>query len=217
MKALDRFFQLFVVKEKKFYPLYIEQAEITEKAAGLLVELLKEDSYEKRKELGKEIKKNESEGDKVAYTIFDELYKTFVTPFDRADIQQLASRVETFLDFIHDAAKKIVIYHPRSIDKVWIEIGESILEDAKILSGIMKELEFLSGKSKFLMQKCERIKEIEHEVDDLYECYMSNLFEVEKNAIELIKYKNIVQNLEDATDKAKEIGDCVKTIIVKIG
>lgn len=217
MKALDRFFQLFVVKEKKFYPLYIKQAEITEKAAGLLVELLKEDSYEKRKELGKEIKKNESEGDKVAYTIFDELYKTFVTPFDRADIQQLASRVETFLDFIHDAAKKIVIYHPRSIDKVWIEIGESILEDAKILSGIMKELEFLSGKSKFLMQKCERIKEIEHEVDDLYECYMSNLFEVEKNAIELIKYKNIVQNLEDATDKAKEIGDCVKTIIVKIG
>ena len=217
MKALDRFFQLFVVKEKKFYPLYIEQAEITEKAAGLLVELLKEDSYEKRKELGKEIKKNESEGDKVAHTIFDELYKTFVTPFDRADIQQLASRVETFLDFIHDAAKKIVIYHPRSIDKVWIEIGESILEDAKILSGIMKELEFLSGKSKFLMQKCERIKEIEHEVDDLYECYMSNLFEVEKNAIELIKYKNIVQNLEDATDKAKEIGDCVKTIIVKIG
>ena len=209
MKALDRFFQLFVVKEKKFYPLYIKQAEITEKAAGLLVELLKEDSYEKRKELGKEIKKNESEGDKVAYTIFDELYKTFVTPFDRADIQQLASRVETFLDFIHDAAKKI--------DKVWIEIGESILEDAKILSGIMKELEFLSGKSKFLMQKCERIKEIEHEVDDLYECYMSNLFEVEKNAIELIKYKNIVQNLEDATDKAKEIGDCVKTIIVKIG
>ena len=217
MKALDRFFQLFVVKEKKFYPLYIKQAEITEKAAGLLVELLKEDSYEKRKELGKEIKKNESEGDKVAYTIFDELYKTFVTPFDRADIQQLASRVETFLDFIHDAAKKIVIYHPRSIDKVWIEIGESILEDAKILSGIMKELEFLSGKSKFLMQKCERIKEIEHEVDDLFECYMSNLFEVEKNAIELIKYKNIVQNLEDATDKAKEIGDCVKTIIVKIG
>ena len=217
MKALDRFFQLFVVKEKKFYPLYIKQAEITEKAAGLLVELLKEDSYEKRKELGKEIKKIESEGDKVAYAIFDELYKTFVTPFDRADIQQLASRVETFLDFIHDAAKKIVIYHPRSIDKVWIEIGESILEDAKILSGIMKELEFLSGKSKFLMQKCERIKEIEHEVDDLYECYMSNLFEVEKNAIELIKYKNIVQNLEDATDKAKEIGDCVKTIIVKIG
>lgn len=216
MKA-DKFFQYFVVKERKFYPLYIKQAELVENAALLLVSLLKEGSPEARKEICKEIKRIETEGDAVAMTIFEELYKTFVTPFDREDIQALASRVETFLDFIHDSAKKIVIYHPQAIDKVWVDIGDAILEDARIVSGIMKELEFLTGKSKFIMQKCARIKEIEHEVDDLYECYMSNLFEVEKNSIELTKNKNIVQNLEDATDKAKEISDCVKTIIVKIG
>lgn len=216
MKA-DKFFQYFVVKERKFYPLYIKQAELVENAAVLLVSLLKEGSPEVRKEICKEIKRIETEGDAVATTIFEELYKTFVTPFDREDIQALASRVETFLDFIHDSAKKIVIYHPQSIDKVWVDIGDAILEDARVVSGIMKELEFLAGKSKFIMQKCARIKEIEHEVDDLYECYMSNLFEVEKNSIELTKNKNIVQNLEDATDKAKEISDCVKTIIVKIG
>lgn len=216
MKA-DKFFQYFVVKERKFYPLYIKQAELVENAAELLVSLLKEESPEARKEICKEIKRIETEGDAVAKTIFEELYKTFVTPFDREDIQALASRVETFLDFIHDAAKKVVIYHPQSIDKVWVDIGDAILEDARIVSGIMKELEFLANKSKFIMQKCARIKEIEHEVDDLYECYMSNLFEVEKNSIELTKNKNIVQNLEDATDKAKEISDCVKTIIVKIG
>lgn len=214
---IDKFFQLFVVKEKKFYPLYIQQAELIEKAATLLVELMKEESPDRRKEISKEIKRIETQGDGVAMTIFDELYKTFVTPFDREDIQLLASRVETFLDFIHDAAKKVVIYHPLTIDKVWVDIGESILEDARIISGIMNELEFLTSKSKFIMQKCERIKEIEHEVDDLYECYMSNLFEVEKNGIELTKNKNIIQTLEDTTDKAKEISDCVKTIIVKIG
>lgn len=214
---IDKFFQCFVVKEKKFYPLYMKQAEIVENAATLLVEILKEESPDKRKEICKEVKRLETEGDVLAMTLFDELYKTFVTPFDREDIQMLASRVETFLDFIHDSAKKIVIYHPQSIDKVWIEIGEAILEDARILSGIMKELEFLHTKSKFIMQKCARIKEIEHDVDDLFECYMSNLFEVEKNSIELTKNKNIVQSLEDATDKAKEIGDCLKTIIVKIG
>lgn len=214
---IDKFFQYFVVKEKKFYPLYIKQAAIVENAAELLVKLLKEESPEKRKELGKEIKQLETQGDEVERRLFDELYKTFVTPFDREDVQMLTSRVETFLDFIHDSAKKIVIYHPQTIDKVWIEIGEAILEDARILSGIMKELEFLASKSKFIMQKCSRIKEIEHEVDDLFECYMSNLFEVEKNGIELTKNKNIVQNLEDTTDRAKEIGDCLKTIIVKIG
>lgn len=214
---IDKFFQYFVVKEKKFYPLYIRQAEIVENAAELLVKLLKEESPEKRKEISKEIKRLETQGDEVERELFDELYKTFVTPFDREDVQMLTSRVETFLDFIHDSAKKIVIYHPQAIDKVWVEIGEAILEDARILSGIMKELEFLTSKSKFIMQKCTRIKEIEHEVDDLFECYMSNLFEVEKNGVELTKNKNIVQNLEDATDRAKEIGDCLKTIIVKIG
>ncbi|MEF9931325.1 MAG: DUF47 family protein [Bacteroidales bacterium] len=214
---IDKFFQYFVVKERKFYPLYIKQAELVENAATLLVELLKEESPNKRKEICKEIKKLETEGDALEITLFNELYKTFVTPFDREDIQMLTSRVETFLDFIHDSAKKIVIYHPQTIDKVWINIGEAILEDAHILLGIMKELEFLASKSKLLMQKCERIKEIEHDVDDLFECYMSNLFEVEKNGIELTKNKNIVQNLEDATDRAKEIADCIKTIIVKIG
>ena len=214
---LDRLFQYFVVKEKKFYPLYIKQAAVVEKAASLLVDLLKEESYEKRKEIAKEIKKSESEGDVIADCIFDELYKTFVTPFDREDIQLLASKVETFLDFIHDSSKKLVIYHPQTIDKTWVEIGEAIYEDARILSGIMQDLENISKKSKFLMQKCVRIKEIETEIDDIYECYMSNLFEVEKDPIELTKYKNIVQNHEDTTDKAKEIGDCIKTIIIKIG
>lgn len=214
---LDRFFQAFVVKEKKFYPLYIQQATLVEKAASLLVELVKENSVEKRREICKEIKKVETAGDRVAHTIFDELYKTFVTPFDREDIQTLASRVETFLDFIYDSSKKMVIYHPQAIDKVWVSIAEAILEDARILREIMNELEHINTKSAIIMQKCARIKEIENEVDDLYECYMSNLFEVEKNAIELTKNKNIIQNLEDATDKAKEIGDCIKTIIVKIG
>lgn len=214
---LDRFFQAFVVKEKKFYPLYIQQAKLVEQAATLLVELLKEDSVERRREICKEIKKAETAGDVVAHTIFDELYKTFVTPFDREDIQALASRVETFLDFIYDSSKKIVIYHPQAIDKVWVSIGEAILEDSRIVVEIMNDLEQLSKKSQVIMKKCARIKEIENEVDDLYECYMSNLFEVEKNGIELTKNKNIIQNLEDATDKAKEIGDCMKTIIVKIG
>ena len=114
-----------------------------------------------------------------------------------------------------DCAKKMLIYHPIAIDKIWVEIVESILEDAKIISGLINEFSAIKEKAKFLMQKCLRIKEIEHEVDDMYECYMSNLFQIEKNAIELIKNKNIIQNLEDTTDRAKDISDCFKTIIVK--
>ena len=83
---IDRFLQLFVVKEKKFYPLYIEQAANIEAAAKLLVELLQEQDPEKQKALYKDIKEYEHSGDMITAKLYEELNKTFVTPFDREDI-----------------------------------------------------------------------------------------------------------------------------------
>ena len=203
-------------KDKIFYPLYVRQAAIVESAAKLLAELLKAETFEQRNELCKKIKSFESEGDVLANEIFEALYKAKKTPFDRVDLQQLASLVESFLDLIHDSAKKLVIYHPNGIDIQWIEIGDSILEDARVLKGIVEEMPSIEEKAAFLMQKCIRIKEVESEVDDLYESYMSTLFQVEKDAIAITKNKNIVQSLEDTTDKAKEVADCIKTMIVKL-
>ncbi len=203
-------------KDKIFYPLYVRQVAIVESAAKLLAELLKAETFEQRNELCKKIKSFESEGDVLANEIFEALYKAKKTPFDRVDLQQLASLVESFLDLIHDSAKKLVIYHPNGIDIQWIEIGDSILEDARVLKGIVEEMPSIEEKAAFLMQKCIRIKEVESEVDDLYESYMSTLFQVEKDAIAITKNKNIVQSLEDTTDKAKEVADCIKTMIVKL-
>ena len=213
---LSKIFPFLYRKDKALYPLFINQATVVENAAKLLVNLLKAESYDERNELCKQIKACESQGDSIATQIFETLYKTKRITFDRVDIQQLASMIESFLDLIHDSAKKLVIYHPKHIDHVWVEIGESIQEDSKIITGIIKELGNLDEKAKFLMQKCYTIKEIEHEVDDLYECYMSNLFEVEKDSIEITKNKNIIETLEDTTDMAKEIADGIKTIIVKL-
>ncbi len=203
-------------KDAALYPLYINQVTVVENAAKLLVDLLKSDSFEQRNELCKQIKACESQGDTIANQIFETLYKARYTKFNRVDMQQLASMIESFLDLIHDSSKKLVIYHPKHIDHVWVEIGELIQEDAKIITGIIKELGHINEKAKFLMQKCYTIKDIEHEVDDLYECYMSNLFEVEKDSIEVTKNKNIIETLEDTTDMAKEIADVIKGIIVKL-
>lgn len=202
-------------RENRLLKLYKEQAETVEYAAALLDRFVKAESVQERDELCREIKKSESKGDWIADEIFESLYKAKRTFINREYLQILASYIESFLDCIHNCAKKMLIYHPVAIDKVWVEIAESILEDARIISGLVNEFSSISSKAKFLIQKCLRIKEIEHEVDDIYECYMSNLFQIEKNAIELIKNKNIIQQLEDTTDRAKDISDCFKTIIVK--
>lgn len=212
---IDRFLQLFVVKEKKFYPLYIEQAANIEAAAKLLAELLQEHGYDKQKSLYRNVKEYEHSGDLITAKLYEELNKTFVTPFDREDINLLGSRMDTFLDFIHDAAKRMVMYRPKSINQLLIAMGQCIVEDARILTEIMAELDQIQKKPQDINEKCMRIKKIEHDVDDMYEQFMSDVFANEKDAIELVKLKNIGQVLEDATDRAKDVGDIVRGIIIK--
>lgn len=212
---LDRFFQLFVVKEKKFYPLFIDQMENICNAADILVTQFKDTNEENQNEYYKTIKMLETKGDHITAKIYDELSRTFVTPFDRDDIHILASRIDTFLDFIHDCSRKNVMYHPKSTYEEDHTIVDLIKEDAMVLSDVVKKLENLNKNSAYILKQCARIKEIEHKVDDLYESFISNLFHNEKDAIELIKHKNIVQALEDTTDRAKDISDTVRSLIVK--
>ncbi len=213
---IDRIFQLFIVKEKKFFPLFIAQLENINEAAEDLRSLFLESNYDVQKEYHKKISDLETKGDKITATIYDELNKTFVTPFDREDIHILASRIDTFLDFIHDAARKQVMYKPKTIYKDLITIIDFIVEDARILQEIVNDLEQISKKSQEAVKRCRKIKEIEHKVDELYENFNCFLFENEKDAIELVKHKNIVQSLEDTTDKAKDISDSIRSIIVKL-
>lgn len=213
---LDRFLQLFVVKEKKFYPLYIAQTENIIEAAEELKRLYLESNYELQKESYKKIKELESKGDKITAKIYEELNLTFVTPFDREDIHVLASRIDTFLDFIHDAGRKLVMYRPAPPARDLIIIVDLILEDAKLIAEIAKGLETMAKKSDEILKRCKRIKDIEHKVDELYEDYNMFLFQNEKDAIELVKNKNIVQSLEDTTDRAKEVADSIKSIIIKL-
>ena len=212
---IDRFLQLFVVKEKKFYPLYIEQAVNIEAAAKLLVELLQERKPENQKTLYKKVKDYEHSGDQITARLYEELNKTFVTPFDREDINRLGSSMDTLLDFIHDAAKRVLMYRPKNVNQLMVAMAQCIVEDARILGQIMDELDQLQKRPQEINEKCVRIKQIEHDVDNLYEEFMSDVFANEKDAIELVKLKNIGQVLEDATDRAKDVSDIVRGIIIK--
>ena len=194
---IDRFLQLFVVKEKKFYPLYIEQAVNIEAAAKLLVELLQERKPENQKTLYKKVKDYEHSGDLITARLYEELNKTFVTPFDREDINRLGSSMDTLLDFIHDAAKRVLMYRPKNVNQLMVAMAQCIVEDARILGQIMDELDQLQKRPQEINEKCVRIKQIEHD------------------AIELVKLKNIGQVLEDATDRAKDVSDIVRGIIIK--
>lgn len=214
---IDKILQLFVVKEKRFFPLYIQSAENILKAAELLEEVTETEDPEERRILAHRIKECETEGDRITDRIIDELLDAYVTPFDRDDIHSLAEDMDTFLDNIRDSSKKIAIYQPRTNSHKLQQIAGYIRKDAEILLEMTRRFDKMRDEVKWFDDRCDDIKENEHICDDIYESYMSNLFEFESDAVELVRKKNILQALEDTSDVAKRVSGTLRSIVVKMG
>lgn len=212
---ISRFFEALVPKEKKFFPLFEADAENLMSAALLLNKLLITDDAELREKYIQQIKDHEKRGDEITHEIFDELNKTFITPFDREDIYNLNSSLDDVLDYINGVALKIKMYKPKVLRKEFIDLSELILFSSRELKEALIGLRDLKHPEK-IKNHCIRINEIENQADDIYHTTISELFEKEKDAIELIKQYEILQNLEKATDMAEDVSDVIKTIIIKI-
>ena len=102
--SLNSFFQFFVPKEKKFFPLYIQQAEYIDKASKLLYQMIIKTDLQELEDLKKEIKACERAGDEVLHDFYTQLFSTVLTPFEREDVHELAEMMDTFLDRIDDSA-----------------------------------------------------------------------------------------------------------------
>ena len=196
----NSFFSKFTPKEPKFFPLLKQLSDVLSASSVLLVESLEHDLPTERADYYKQIKDMEREGDRLTHLIFDELSTTFITPFDREDIHDLASCMDDVIDGINSSAKRIVIYNPRPISESGKELSRLIHEEAINIGKAMDELETFR---------------IENQADDVYELVITKLFEEEKDCIELIKIKEIMHELEKTTDAAEHVGKILKNLIVK--
>ncbi|HNW69948.1 MAG TPA: DUF47 family protein [Bacteroidales bacterium] len=201
-------------KEKKFYPLFQESAENLVKGATLLNKyFLITDKIEKERILAS-IKEHENLGDDITHKMFDELNKTFITPFDREDINKLTSSLDDVMDQINSFGQKVRIHPAKNEPGCFLEMSELILQATYNIKNAMSELNNLKNPKK-IMESCIRINEIENQADDVYHRAVSDLFENEKDAIELIKISGMLASLEKATDMAEDVSDVIKAIIVK--
>ncbi|EGF52483.1 DUF47 domain-containing protein [Bacteroides fluxus] len=211
----NSFFSRFTPKEPKFFPLLKQLSEILAASSELLVESLKHDSPEERTGFYKRIKDMEREGDKLAHRILDELGTTFITPFDREDIHDLASSIDDVIDGINSCAKRIAIYNPHPISESGKELSRMIQQEAECIVKAMDELETFRKNPNTLRGYCSKMHDIENQADDVYEFFITRLFEEEKDCIELIKVKEIVYELEKTTDAAEHVGKILRSLIVK--
>lgn len=208
-------FSKFTPREPKFFPLLAALSDVITEATDVMTEFIKNYSIENAEEYYKKIKEIERKGDSLSNKVFDELNTTFITPFDREDIHHLASQMDDVTDYINSAAKRIYLYKPKKMPDAALELVHCIKDSAGYIEKSVNELNALKKKIKHIKEYCAELHTIENKADDVYEHFLIDLFENAKDGVELIKQKEIMYELEKATDAAEYVGKIIKTIIVK--
>ncbi len=212
--SLNSIFQYFIPKDKKFFPLFEKDSANLISLGEKLVEALNEDDLTRRKELFKDIEDLEHTGDEITHQIHLELSKNFITPFDREDIHRLASALDDIADYIHGSASRIDLYQVTEITPPIKELANLILQACQDLHKAIHELRNLKN-IRIIADSCVRINSIENQADYVFDKAVSELFMYEKDAIKLIKYKEILSALEDATDMCEDAANVLESILVK--
>ena len=210
--SLNSFFQFFVPKETKFYPLYQQQAAYIDKAATLLRQMLVETDLDQLEALRKHIKSCETEGDQVLRDFYSQLFATVLTPFDRDDVHELAEMMDTFLDRIDDSANIILTRRFLAVDEDLTTMADNIMFAAENLSTIIADMPNMLDNRKEINRLCQEIKTLENESDVLYGSYISKLFNNGYTLTEIIKRKDLVQ----VPNSVKYISDKVRSIVSKM-
>lgn len=213
---IDSVFSYLVPKDRKFFPLFNEAANNLVNASELLVQLIGENDFENRTVYVKAIKESELAGDRLTHKLMHELNATFITPFDREDIHILINTMDSVVDYINSAAKRIDLYKLVKFPQEFIQVADLILEANKEIQSVLMNVKNVND-FKSYSDSITKISDLETQVDDIYQSYLTDLFEEELNAIDLIKKRDILTALEKAIDKCDDVANIFSTLIVKIG
>jgi predicted phosphate transport protein (TIGR00153 family) len=195
--------------EEKFFDLFRELSGNIVEGAKLLRELL--ENYDDVPAMVQKIKAVEHKGDEVTHRIFIKLNSSFITPFDREDIHMLASSLDDVLDYINSAADRLATYKISNPPSAAAATAVVILRQAEELA---KAVNLLEDGNK-LLEHCVEVNRLENEADGISRAAIGFLFDHEKDPIQLIKHKELLEVLEAATDKAEDAANVLETVVLK--
>lgn len=202
----------FFPKESNFFELFEEMAKTVAKAALILASLM--EKWENVTEEVEKINELEHEGDSITHRVMAQLHSTFVTPLEREDIALLANRLDDILDSIQAATEAMALYQiqrptPRAVQLALLIVkGASELEKTLPLLRHKKDL-------KQVLAHCIELNRIENETDTVYRSAVGELFTTPIPVDEIIKWREIYEQLENATDRCEDIADVLEGVILK--
>ena len=202
----------FFPKGTDFFALFEKQSGYAVDAAVYFKELTLKGKIEK--EAIEKIGNIEHQGDEATHDIFNQLNKTFITPFDREDIHTLAKELDNIIDMINTIVSRLEVYKLTRIDKHLIEFASVIEESVRAVNCAVKGMRNMKN-YKSISEFCVEINRLENVGDAMRDKVLAELFETEKDPITVIKWKEIYQDSETVLDICEDVAHVVDSILVK--
>ena len=199
-------------REETFLPQFARGAEVIVEAARVLDALAAGPVLDD--ERAAEIKRLEHQGDQIAHETFDLLNRTWITPIDREDIHVLVRNLDDVLDFIDAAAARIVLYRIATTTPELKKITSIIVQSAVAIQKAMGLLSDLKH-SRQILDACVEINRLENEADTVAQLAIGRLFNDSKDPIEVMKWKEIYDIVEGATDRCEDVANTLEAIVIK--
>ena len=197
--------------DQDFFAAFVRHAEVTAHAAGLLVELFE---HPDRDHLAVEIERDEHEGDKILHDVVRALRGTWITPFDRHDIQTLISRQDDVLDLIHAGSKRVALFEIRSTPNDALALTRYILKAADTMKTAVRLLNNLK-QTEEILKLCEILNEIENDGDELYRRSLARLYKAGNDPLEVMKWREIYDHLETALDRGEDVANQIESLVLE--
>ena len=198
-----------IPRDRKFFDDFVQMAELIDHGAHLLEEMLAPDPplWDK----ADEIKEVEHRCDHLTHTVIQHLHKTFVTPLDREDIHALARSLDDVIDAIDDSAAIIRLYQISQVRQDARDLSRIISASTEQVKCAMQAL----GKREGISTCAVEINRLENEADRAHQAAVRRLFEQERDPIQIIKWKEILDFLEIATDRCEDVANLLEGVVVK--
>ena len=203
----------FKPKEDEFFKLFIESSNVLRQGAYVLKEVMND--YTQLDEKMEHISKLEHQADDINDAIIDKLNQTFITPLDREDIYSFATMLDDVVDFLQGTMQRMVLYKAGKPTPGAIQLAELLVESTEEMVLAFNLLVNIKRNQDKILEHTKKIGELESLGDNIYRREVALLFETCPDPIEVIKWKEILEHLEDALDHCERIGDLLRGVVMK--
>jgi predicted phosphate transport protein (TIGR00153 family) len=200
-------------KDDFFFRAFTEHAAKSVDAAKLLLEAFQK--LDEKERFAMAIAEAEGAGDRITHETVKRLHETWITPLDRFDIHGLITRLDDVLDLIEAVAERLVLFEIREAKPHAIELARVLLKSCEDMHRAIGLFPNLANKSKELLEICVEINRLENEADQIYRRAIAELFRPGSDPIEVMKWRDLFDNLETATDRCEDVANIIEGVVLE--